>query len=82
MSLTPLGCAPNYMTIYSSLENDEYGCKNIINSVCELHNYHLETLLYNLSMEYLDAKWIFFDAYSIFFDGYQHPKKYGNILKL
>ena len=80
MSVTPLGCAPPYRTIYASSKNDEYGCKAIINSICKLHNQQLETLLHNLHMEFSDAKWIYFDAYSIFFDGYKDPMKYGNTI--
>eukprot|EP00250_Pteridium_aquilinum_P035072 c8568_g1_i1 orf=117-1277(+) len=79
MNVLPLGCTPSFLayalTTSKELNNDS--CVASDNSLVDLHNSHLQTLIQNLRVELSWDELVVFDLNAVYMDAVRHPSKYG-----
>nr|XP_009767229.1 PREDICTED: GDSL esterase/lipase At5g03980-like [Nicotiana sylvestris] len=76
----PLGCFPYYLTMFSSLDYedyDEFGCLKAYNELAMYHNDYLERALSILKLEYSNVAIKYIDYYSAVKSILERPSYFG-----
>ncbi|XP_009602651.1 acetylajmalan esterase-like [Nicotiana tomentosiformis] len=76
----PLGCFPNYLTMFSSLDYedyDEFGCLKAYNELVMYHNDYLERALSILKLEYSNVAIKYIDYYAAVKSILERPTNFG-----
>lgn len=76
----PLGCFPYYLTMFSSLDYedyDEFGCLKAYNELAMYHNDYLERALSILKLEYSNVAIKYIDYYAAVKSILERPSYFG-----
>lgn len=78
----PIGCSPQFLTIYQSKNKDDYdslGCLKWLNEFARFQNNLLQTELNHLRKAHPHVKIIYGDYYNLAMEMIQSPEKFGKI---
>ncbi|KAJ7531534.1 hypothetical protein O6H91_14G047900 [Diphasiastrum complanatum] len=91
MNLPPLGCSPEFLTLFASLDTNDYdaaGCLKLYNTVAQLHNQLLNNSLQvirsslNATSELGRKVIAYVDYYQLMFDVIENPQAHGKSIHL
>ncbi|KAG4384199.1 hypothetical protein AAZX31_13G214100 [Glycine max] len=73
----PIGCSASYLTIYETVDKNQYGCLKWLTKFAEYYHHELQSELDKLRGLYPRANIIYADYYNAAFTLYRDPTKFG-----
>ena len=81
----PLGCNPAYLTIFATIDKEEYdqaGCLKWLNTFYEYHNELLQIEINRLRVLYPLTNIIYADYFNAALEFYNSPEQFGRSIHL